>query len=78
MCPVRSMVGYSDATLGSAKMALAEQLEVDPSDLDAVLADRFALQLCTSCGHWFHARDCSHDDGQGGFTCRPCADIDRV
>lgn len=77
MCPVQSVVGYSNATLGATKMALAEQLDVDPSDLDAILAGQYDLQLCTSCGHWFHARECEHDDGQGGFTCGPCAGLDQ-
>lgn len=71
---VRGLVlGYCDATLGAVKEQIAEELDVDASDLDAVLADQFQAERCTCCGHWFDRHHCNHDDGHGGFECGQCA-----
>ena len=67
------VIGYNDAALTATKERLAEELGVDAGDLDAVLADQYHLERCTSCGHWFDQLDCDTDDGRGGFECSACA-----
>lgn len=67
------VLGYSDASLARTKEALADELGADASDMDAVLADNFQAERCTSCGHWFDKRDCCTDDRCGGFECAVCA-----
>lgn len=66
------VIGYSDAALTATKERLAEELDVDAGDLDAILADQFRAERCTCCGHWFDQADCDNDDGRGGFECRDC------
>jgi hypothetical protein len=71
---VRSLViGYCDAALTTTKERLAEELDADAGDVDAILADQFRTERCTCCGHWFDQADCDNDDGLGGFECRDCA-----
>lgn len=67
------VIGYNDAAITATKLRLAEELDVDESDLDAVLATEFNLERCSSCGHWFDKGDCAVDDGQGGYECAACA-----
>lgn len=67
------VVGYNDAALTATKIRLAEELDVNEGDLDAVLADEFNLERCSSCGHWFDKGDCDRDDGKGGYECAACA-----
>lgn len=67
------VVGYNDAALTATKSRLAEELDVDEGDLDAVLAEDFNLERCSSCGHWFDKADCAEDDGHGGYECSACA-----
>lgn len=68
------VIGYSDAALTARKERLAEELDVDAGDVDAILADQFRAERCTCCGHWFDQDDCDKDDGRGGFECRDCHD----
>lgn len=68
-----SLIGYSDATLVAQKERLAQELDLDESDLDAVLAEHFQLERCSCCGHWFDQAHCNIDDGAGGFECASCA-----
>lgn len=68
-----SVIGYSDAALTATKERLAEELDVDAGDMDAILADQFRAERCTCCGYWFDQADCDNDDGRGGFECRDCA-----
>ncbi len=68
-----SVLGYSDGVLAGTKARIAEELDLDASDMDAVLADRFNAERCTGCGHWFDRHQCDHHDGHGGFECGQCA-----
>lgn len=67
------VIGYSDSALTATKERLAEELDADAGDVDAILADQFRAERCTCCGHWFDQADCCHDDGRGCFECRDCA-----
>lgn len=71
---VRSRVlGYSDAVLLNVKESIAEELNIDSSDADAILANEFQLERCSCCGHWFDKSECKDDDGHGGFECADCS-----
>lgn len=67
------VIGYSDAALAVVKDGLAQELDVDPSDVDCVLADHFGLERCSCCGHWFDRPHCNTPDDSGGFECTSCA-----
>lgn len=70
---VRSRIfGYSDVVLNRTKDEIADELGVDGSDMDAVLADHFNVERCTGCGYWFDKSQCGHDDERGGFECNDC------
>ena len=72
---IRSMiVGYSDAALSQRKATIAEHLDIDDGDVNMVIADRYGLELCANCGHWFDKRDCCTYDGHGGFLCLSCVE----
>jgi hypothetical protein len=70
---VRSrIIGYNDAVLSGVKEQLAELLDLEADDFDSILADRFYVEKCSCCGHWFTKSDCCLDDGHGNFECRNC------
>jgi hypothetical protein len=70
---VRSQViGYNDACLVGTKDRIAEELDMDPGDLDELLVLQFHAERCACCGHWYDVADCNIDNGYGGFECRDC------
>lgn len=71
---VRSQViGYNDACLVGTKDRIAEELDMDPGDVDEILVLQFHAERCACCGHWYDLDDCNIDNGSGGFECRDCA-----